>query len=114
MDSTNSRKHSEDEVLFIFCDVEDNRKYNQENIYAPNKILYRRDLPNMQLIHNIIGLIRQFYKLNIDDHEIHRNIVSRLNYDVKDIFSYLDFPEKSKSKIILNNLICRFIMDRRR
>jgi 23S rRNA maturation-related 3'-5' exoribonuclease YhaM len=81
----------EKEVVFMIADIDENIKKN-DNKYYPNRILYKEELPNIQLISKIIQLTRKYFTLNIDDFDLHNDIVSRLNYDVLDIFEYLSDP----------------------
>jgi len=86
----------ENEVLFMACDVNENIRGNEENIFVPNKMLLKRDLPKMQKIYDIIQLIRKHFTVNMDDFDLHKEIVSRLNYDLMDIYRYLNNREKYK------------------
>ena len=92
------------------CDVNENIRGNEENIFIPNKLLLRRDIPKMQMIYDLIQLLRKHFTLNMDDFDLHKEIVSRMNYDLKDIYIYLCNKEKYKCMFYYNNFY-RFVME---
>ena len=59
--------------------------------------------------------MRKYFELNMDDYDLHNDILSRLNYDVFDIFEYLNDPVRySRIYIFIYMHLFRFKMVRGR